>query len=124
MPFTPQAIKERKRRVTFDFDGYSVNFDYRAEPVENITQEQWDSWQEALTTPDDADAGVRFLAGLVCEFVTWWDCVESIAEDGTLGAMWPLEVDSIKGFDPTFLARIFFEMMKDAAEAKKFGTTA
>lgn len=124
MPTTPQRIKERTRSVTFEIDGETCTFTYAAEPVENVTQEQFEQWQQEMTASGEDAAAVAYLADLICQFVRKWDVVESIAEDGTLGPMWPLTVDRVATLDSTFLARVFFEMFKDAAAAKQLGTTA
>jgi hypothetical protein len=122
MPLTSQKIKERVSRATFTVSGEPFWIEYRAGLAESMTPALIERWQEEANACETEEDAHRYLAGIVCEYLTAWDCYESIAEDGTLGAMLTLDVDHVATLDDGFLARCLGEMAKDASEAKRGGT--
>ena len=123
MPQTPKQIRERKARAEFQIGGEPFWVEYVAAPVEALTQEQVEAWQEkvnAAKTPEEAN---KIVADWLCEYVTAWDCVESIADDGAPGPMFPLDAERVATeLDGAFLARVIIEVVRDANQAKLEGT--
>lgn len=121
MPITPKQIKERRQRANFTFGGEPVWVEYAASPVEALTREQVEAWQEQINACETPEEGNLLVAKWVCEFVTAWDVYERQDEDGKYVDMWPLEPARVAELDPTFLARVFVEVVKDAADSKLGG---
>jgi hypothetical protein len=123
MPLTPQKIKERVNRVDFTIAGEPFWIEYRAAIVEALTQEKLERWQEEANACETEEEQHRYIAGILCELISAWDCVESINDDGTPGPMLPLDVDHVAaaGLDDGFLTRCIAEMTKDAQEVKSGG---
>jgi hypothetical protein len=122
MPLTAKKIQERTSRATFSVAGEPFWIEYRSALAESLTQEILERWQEEANACETQEEAHRYLAGIVCQFLTAWDAYESIAEDGTLGPMLPLDVDHIASLDDGFLARCLGEMARDAAQVKVGGT--
>jgi hypothetical protein len=124
MPITPKQIRERKGRAVFEFAGESVWVEYAAAPVEGLTKEQVEGWSETMQGFTKEEEAATWVAGILCQYITAWDVVEGLNEDGTYGFMIPLEPERVAALDLTFLARVMVEIVRDANESKLGGTTS